>query len=124
MVVAGFWSDPLYGGNQGMVGWELISFQRQLLGRRHRFRAHEVDGCKYTYTVTAEESWCNSKKKAEEYKMSSPINHPQTDVVVCGLRSHGRSNSCRTYHCRIQCCRNRKRAFLGLQNRLATRPKR
>jgi Gluconate 2-dehydrogenase subunit 3 len=26
MVWAGFLTDPLYGGNQGMVGWELIGF--------------------------------------------------------------------------------------------------
>jgi len=26
MVTAGFWSDPIYGGNQGMVGWQLLAF--------------------------------------------------------------------------------------------------
>jgi gluconate 2-dehydrogenase gamma chain len=26
MVTAGFWSDPIYGGNQGMVGWKLLGF--------------------------------------------------------------------------------------------------
>ena len=25
MVTAGFWTDPLYGGNQGMVGWQLLA---------------------------------------------------------------------------------------------------
>jgi hypothetical protein len=25
MVVAGFWTDPLYGGNMGMVGWSLLA---------------------------------------------------------------------------------------------------
>ncbi len=25
MVTAGFWADPLYGGNQGMVGWQLLA---------------------------------------------------------------------------------------------------
>jgi gluconate 2-dehydrogenase gamma chain len=32
MVVAGFWSDPLYGGNQGMVGWKLIAFNANYWG--------------------------------------------------------------------------------------------
>jgi hypothetical protein len=26
MVTAGFWTDPIYGGNQGMVGWQLLAF--------------------------------------------------------------------------------------------------
>jgi hypothetical protein len=26
MIVAGFWTDPLYGGNIGMVGWQLLAF--------------------------------------------------------------------------------------------------
>lgn len=26
MVVAGYWTDPLYGGNKGMVGWNLLAF--------------------------------------------------------------------------------------------------
>ncbi|MFB3888021.1 MAG: gluconate 2-dehydrogenase subunit 3 family protein [Candidatus Bathyarchaeia archaeon] len=26
MVTAGFWTDPLYGGNIGMVGWNLLAF--------------------------------------------------------------------------------------------------
>lgn len=26
MVTAGFWADPIYGGNQGMVGWKLLGF--------------------------------------------------------------------------------------------------
>jgi len=26
MVTAGFWTDPLYGGNIGMVGWQLLAF--------------------------------------------------------------------------------------------------
>ncbi len=26
MVVAGFWADPLYGGNKAMAGWSLIGF--------------------------------------------------------------------------------------------------
>jgi hypothetical protein len=25
MVTAGYWTDPLYGGNIGMVGWELLA---------------------------------------------------------------------------------------------------
>jgi gluconate 2-dehydrogenase gamma chain len=32
MVTAGFWSDPLYGGNQGMVGWELLAFNANYWG--------------------------------------------------------------------------------------------
>jgi len=32
MVVAGFWADPLYGGNQGMVGWELLAFNANYWG--------------------------------------------------------------------------------------------
>jgi gluconate 2-dehydrogenase gamma chain len=32
MVVAGFWSDPLYGGNQGMVGWQLLAFNANYWG--------------------------------------------------------------------------------------------
>ncbi len=32
MVVAGFWTDPLYGGNQGMVGWELLAFNANYWG--------------------------------------------------------------------------------------------
>jgi hypothetical protein len=32
MVVAGFWSDPIYGGNQGMVGWELLAFNANYWG--------------------------------------------------------------------------------------------
>jgi len=26
MVTAGYWTDPLYGGNIGMVGWDLLAF--------------------------------------------------------------------------------------------------
>jgi len=25
MVTAGYWTDPLYGGNIGMVGWQLLA---------------------------------------------------------------------------------------------------
>lgn len=32
MVVAGFWSDPIYGGNQGMVGWTLLAFNANYWG--------------------------------------------------------------------------------------------
>ena len=32
LVTAGFWSDPLYGGNQGMVGWQLIAFNANYWG--------------------------------------------------------------------------------------------
>ncbi len=32
MVVAGFWTDPMYGGNQGMVGWQLIAFNANYWG--------------------------------------------------------------------------------------------
>ncbi len=32
MVVAGFWSDPLHGGNIGMVGWKLIAFNANYWG--------------------------------------------------------------------------------------------
>jgi hypothetical protein len=32
MVVAGFWSDPMYGGNRGMVGWKLIAFNANYWG--------------------------------------------------------------------------------------------
>ncbi len=32
LVVAGFWSDPIYGGNQNMVGWELIAFNGNYWG--------------------------------------------------------------------------------------------
>lgn len=32
MVVAGFWADPIYGGNQGMVGWKLIAFNGNYWG--------------------------------------------------------------------------------------------
>jgi gluconate 2-dehydrogenase gamma chain len=32
LVVAGFWSDPIYGGNQGMVGWELLAFNANYWG--------------------------------------------------------------------------------------------
>jgi gluconate 2-dehydrogenase gamma chain len=32
MVVAGFWSDPLRGGNIGMVGWKLIAFNANYWG--------------------------------------------------------------------------------------------
>ncbi len=32
MVIAGFWVDPIYGGNQGMVGWELIAFNANYWG--------------------------------------------------------------------------------------------
>lgn len=32
MVVAGFWADPLYGGNQNMVGWKLIAFNANYWG--------------------------------------------------------------------------------------------
>ncbi len=32
MVVAGFWADPLYGGNIGMVGWKLIAFNANYWG--------------------------------------------------------------------------------------------
>jgi hypothetical protein len=32
MVVAGYWSDPVYGGNQGMVGWKYIAFNGNYWG--------------------------------------------------------------------------------------------
>ena len=32
MVVAGFWADPIYGGNQGMVGWTLLAFNANYWG--------------------------------------------------------------------------------------------
>ena len=32
MVLAGFFADPIYGGNQGMVGWELIAFNANYWG--------------------------------------------------------------------------------------------
>jgi gluconate 2-dehydrogenase gamma chain len=32
MVVAGFLSDPLYGGNQGLVGWKLLAFNGNYWG--------------------------------------------------------------------------------------------
>ena len=32
LVVAGFWSDPIYGGNQNMVGWQLIAFNANYWG--------------------------------------------------------------------------------------------
>ena len=32
MVVAGFFSDPIHGGNQGLVGWELIAFNGNYWG--------------------------------------------------------------------------------------------
>jgi gluconate 2-dehydrogenase gamma chain len=32
MVTAGFWADPIYGGNQGMVGWKLIGFNANYWG--------------------------------------------------------------------------------------------
>jgi hypothetical protein len=32
MVVAGFWSDPVHGGNQGMIGWKHIAFNGNYWG--------------------------------------------------------------------------------------------
>jgi gluconate 2-dehydrogenase gamma chain len=32
MVVAGFWADPAYGGNQGLVGWKHIAFNGNYWG--------------------------------------------------------------------------------------------
>ena len=32
MVYAGFWTDPVYGGNQGMVGWQLIAYNANYWG--------------------------------------------------------------------------------------------
>lgn len=32
LVVAGFWSDPIYGGNQNMVGWQYIAFNGNYWG--------------------------------------------------------------------------------------------
>jgi gluconate 2-dehydrogenase gamma chain len=32
LVTAGFWSDPVYGGNQGMVGWKHIAFNANYWG--------------------------------------------------------------------------------------------
>ncbi len=32
MVVAGFWTDPVYGGNIAMVGWKLIAFNANYWG--------------------------------------------------------------------------------------------
>jgi len=32
LVVAGFWADPIYGGNQNMVGWQLIAFNANYWG--------------------------------------------------------------------------------------------
>jgi gluconate 2-dehydrogenase gamma chain len=32
LVTAGFWADPIYGGNQGMVGWKFIGFNGSYWG--------------------------------------------------------------------------------------------
>ncbi len=32
LVTAGFWADPIYGGNQGMVGWKLVGFNANYWG--------------------------------------------------------------------------------------------
>ncbi len=32
MVTAGFWTDPVYGGNVGMVGWKLLAFNANYWG--------------------------------------------------------------------------------------------
>jgi|WetSurMetagenome_2_1015567.scaffolds.fasta_scaffold25832_6 gluconate 2-dehydrogenase gamma chain len=32
LTVAGFWADPLYGGNQGLVGWKLLAFNGNYWG--------------------------------------------------------------------------------------------
>jgi gluconate 2-dehydrogenase gamma chain len=32
LVVAGFWADPIYGGNQNMIGWQLIAFNANYWG--------------------------------------------------------------------------------------------
>ena len=32
MVTAGYWTDPLYGGNIGMVGWQLLAFNANYWG--------------------------------------------------------------------------------------------
>ncbi len=32
MVTAGYWTDPIYGGNQGMVGWQLLAFNGNYWG--------------------------------------------------------------------------------------------
>ncbi|HUK85388.1 MAG TPA: gluconate 2-dehydrogenase subunit 3 family protein [Candidatus Acidoferrum sp.] len=32
MVIAGFFTDPVYGGNQGLVGWKLIAFNANYWG--------------------------------------------------------------------------------------------
>lgn len=32
MVTAGFWADPIYGGNQGMIGWKLVAFNANYWG--------------------------------------------------------------------------------------------
>lgn len=32
LITAGFWADPIYGGNQGLVGWKLIGFNGNYWG--------------------------------------------------------------------------------------------
>ena len=47
--------------------------------------------------------------------MSTPIQHPQTDVVVLGLGHMGGPIAAELTKGRIQRGRNRERSFLGLQ---------
>ena len=49
MVFAGFLADPIYGGNQNLVGWTLIAFNGNYWGDDRRIGRDEADGCKYTY---------------------------------------------------------------------------
>ena len=35
MIWAGFFTDPMYGGNRGMVGWELIGYTGTNQGNAH-----------------------------------------------------------------------------------------
>ena len=88
MVVAGFWADPLYGGNQGMVGWELLAFNANYWGDDIGLGAKKlmVAG---TPTRLKPKSLVQLQNQGRQYKMSNVITHPQTDVVVCGLGHMG-----------------------------------
>ena len=42
MVTAGYWTDPLYGGNQNMVGWTLLAFPGSNMGDAQGYKITDL----------------------------------------------------------------------------------
>ncbi len=113
MVVAGFWSDPLYGGNQGMVGWQLLAFNGNYWGDDIGLGAKKLMVAGTPTRLKPMSLGQLQKEGGGNIKCQASINHPQTDVVVCGLGHMGGPIAAELNRSKIQRGRNRKRSILG-----------